>query len=162
GVLTLVVRPELARLDGSPPCVVASIPLDGRGQRRLEGVSWLPAERVSLAAVERIAAVVARPVRGGRDRPVRVAWGGAGGAGQHPILDFVAASDVVDLTVLSFAKDEVDGRAVVEDIEPISHVPAVAVERDRAILEGVGDEERDHLLRVLIGAEVVAAARDHD
>ena len=52
--------------------------------------------------------------------------------------------------------------AVVLDVEPVAHVQAVAVDRQRLVLEGVGDHQRDQLLGKLVGAVVVAAARDHD
>jgi len=51
---------------------------------------------------------------------------------------------------------------VVVDEEPVALVEAVAVERDGTILEQVGGEQRDRLLRVLEGTEVVGAAGDGD
>ena len=46
-------------------------------------------------------------------------------------------------------------------VDPVAHVQAVAVDRQRLVLQGVGDHQRDQLLRELVGAEVVGAARDH-
>src|SRR6185369_7784094 len=51
-----------AALDGLPPVLVCAIPGDGRGETVLERPARRPARRAQLRRVERIAAVVARPV----------------------------------------------------------------------------------------------------
>ena len=81
---------------------------------------------------------------------------------QNDVLDLVAAPDVVDLALAPLAQDQIDARAVVEDVEPVAHVPAVAVERQRLVVERVGHEERNDLLRILMGPEVVRRAGDQD
>jgi hypothetical protein len=51
---------------------------------------------------------------------------------------------------------------VVVDVQPVAHLLGRPVDRQRQILQRVGDEEGDHLFRVLAGANGVAAAgRDH-
>src|SRR5258705_478955 len=77
-----------------------------------------------------------------------------------PVPPLGPPADVVDLALPAPAEHQIDRRAVVEHVEPVAHVLAVAVERQRLVLERVGDEERDDLLRVLVGPEVVAAAGD--
>ena len=57
---------------------------------------------------------------------------------------------------------ELDAPAVVVDVQPVADVAPVAVERHLAAVEQVGDEQRDDLLRELVGAVVVAAAGDRD
>src|SRR5712691_3392024 len=69
---------------------------------------------------------------------------------EDDVLDLVAAPDIVDLAVGPLAQHQVDAGAVVEDVEPVAYVPAVAVERERLVVEGVGHEERDDLLRILV------------
>ena len=49
---------------------------------------------------------------------------------------------------------------MVLDVEPVAHVAAVAVDRQRLALERVQDHERDQLLGELEGAVVVRAVRD--
>src|SRR5437899_9166120 len=63
GVLRVVVAAVLARLDRLPPLAVRPIPLDGLLEpARIERVGRRPAEAAQLGRVDRVAAVVARPV----------------------------------------------------------------------------------------------------
>ena len=55
---------------------------------------------------------------------------------------------------------ELDAGAVILGVQPLPHLLAVAVDRQRLALEGVRDEERHELLRVLVRAVGVGAARD--
>src|SRR5262245_28911969 len=73
GVLGLVVLTERARLDRLPPRLVPAVPLDGRGERGVEAGARRPAERLDLARVERVAAVVAGPVGDRRDQALGLA-----------------------------------------------------------------------------------------
>ena len=76
------------------------------------------------------------------------------------VLDLLAAADVVDLAGLSRAQDELDPGAVILDVEPVAHLPPVAVEGERLAVECVRREERDQLLRVLVRPVRVRATRD--
>ena len=67
------------------------------------------------------------------------------------------AADVVDLARPALAQDEVDGRRVILGVQPLAHLPAVAVDRQLETVEGVRDEERDDLLGILVRA--VACSR---
>lgn len=72
----------------------------------------------------------------------------------------LAARHVVDLTGQPVVEHEGDGVGVVVHEEPV----AVAVRRHRAawvLIDGVTDEEREELLRVLPRAVRVGASRDH-
>ena len=51
---------------------------------------------------------------------------------------------------------------MVRDVQPVALLAAVAVERQRPILDGVGDEERDELLGKLVRAIRVGAPCDDD
>ena len=55
---------------------------------------------------------------------------------------------------------QIDGAAVVEHVQPVAHVAAVAVERHRQSVDRVGDEERDELLGKLVRPVVVRRAGD--
>src|SRR5581483_6569685 len=61
-VLLLVVLLVLARLDRLPPGAVLAVPVDGRADAVVEVHLRLPAERVQLRRVDRVAPVVAGPV----------------------------------------------------------------------------------------------------
>lgn len=73
---------------------------------------------------------------------------------------FVFGADVINLSRLSFLQNQVQGAAVVFDVNPVPDVLAVAVDGDGFTGQGVQDDGRDELLRVLVGAVVVAAAGD--
>ena len=52
--------------------------------------------------------------------------------------------------------------AVVVDVQPVADVEPLAVERHLQAVHQVGDEQRDDLLRELVGPVVVGAAGDAD
>ena len=56
---------------------------------------------------------------------------------------------------------EIDRRGVVGDVQPVPPLEAVAVERQRPVVERVRDEQRDELLGVVERAVRVRAAGDH-
>ena len=58
------------------------------------------------------------------------------------------------------AQDEVDRRGVVGDVQPVASLEAVAVERQRPVVEGIRDEQRDQLLGVVVRPVRVRAAGD--
>ena len=58
------------------------------------------------------------------------------------------------------SQHEQDAGAVVLDVEPVAHVAAVAVDRQRLALERVEDHQRDQLLGELVRAVVVRAVGD--
>ena len=51
---------------------------------------------------------------------------------------------------------------VVVDVQPVTALLAVAIQRQRLIVERVGDEQRNQLLGMLTRAVRVGAAGDHD
>ena len=59
-------------------------------------------------------------------------------------------------------EDEVDGTGVVLDEEPVAHVLALAIDGQRLAMADVVDEQRNQLLRELIGAVVVRAVGNDD
>ena len=69
--------------------------------------------------------------------------------------------DVVGLARLAVAQDVVDRRGVVGDVQPLATLQAVAVERQRAIVERVGHEQRDQLLGMVVRPVRVRAAGHH-
>lgn len=49
---------------------------------------------------------------------------------------------------------------VLRDLLAVPHIHAVSIYGDGMVLQGVGDNQGDQLLRKLVGAEVVGAAGD--
>ena len=72
-----------------------------------------------------------------------------------------AARDVVGLAGDAVAKDEVDGAGVIRDVEPVAPLEPVPIHRELPIVDGVGDEQRDELLGVVIRPVRVRTA-SHD
>ena len=132
-------------------------------ERLVEVVAAAPAERADLGRC--------RPSSGGRGPAgpatysiIDSSWPSSASrrVDEVPVGGLVAGADVVDLAGRALAQHQVDAGAVVVDVEPVAHVQAVAVERHLRAVEQVGDEQRDDLLGVLVGPEVVRAAGDHD
>ena len=146
--------------DGPPPGLVAHVPVDGRGEAVVEGGLRFPAQRAQLRGVERVAAVVARAVRDRGDERRRPVEGAQDAVRQVEVGGRVPAADVVGVAAAAALDQQVDGAAVIVDVQPVAHVEAVAVERQRPLPDGVGDEERDELLRVLARPVVVRRPRD--
>ena len=70
------------------------------------------------------------------------------------------SAHIVHLAHAALVNDQVDGPAVVLHIQPVAHVQALAVHRQRLVVQRVGDHQRDQLLREVIRAVVVRAAGD--
>ena len=74
---------------------------------------------------------------------------------QVDVLPFVEASDVVRVGDLAPVEDHVDGPRVVFHVQPVAHVLPAAVHRQRPSVADIVDEQRDELLRELVGPVVV-------
>src|SRR5215470_13922728 len=161
-ILTLVPGAELARFQRTPPRLVLAIPAHRRFERGRERMPGPPAEPADFRRIYRIAAIVSGAVGHGADERLELAGEAKNFAREHDVLDLMAAADVVDLAVFATTQDEVDSRAVVEDVEPVADVAAVAVQGQRLVVQRVGDEQRHHLFGILVRTEVVRRACDHD
>ena len=75
------------------------------------------------------------------------------------VLPFVEAADVVRLGNLPVMENHIDGAGVVFHEEPVAHVLALAVNRQRLLVADIVDEKRDELFGELIRTVVVAAIR---
>src|SRR5664280_882299 len=76
------------------------------------------------------------------------------------VAQLVVPADVVDGTRSAFAQNEIDGMAVVFDVQPVADVEAVAIDGDGFPCQGFLDGEGDELLGVLAGTVVVGTAGD--
>ena len=149
----------LAGDDCLPPRLVVQIPLD----RLLDAVGELglrqPAELgVNLRRVDGVAHIVTLAVGDEGDQRLRLAERVADELHDIEVLHLVVTADVVDLALGALADDEVDGAAVILDIEPVAHVFTRAVDWERLVIERICDHERNELLREVVGAVVIRAA----
>lgn len=153
----------LAAFDVVEPGLVLEVPLDGRKDAGLEVVGRLPAElRLELRRIHRIAKVMSRSVLDIVDQGLRLAQGLQDGLDDLEVGSLVVSADVVDLAVAAVSDDQVDGVVVVTDIEPVTDVGTIAVDRKGFVMHRLLDHERDELLRELVGTVVVAASADGD
>jgi len=67
----------------------------------------------------------------------------------------ILSTNIVGIAHLSMAENVVNGRAVIFDIEPVTHVGTVAIYCDGLSLQTRMDNGRDKLLIVLIRAVVI-------
>src|SRR2546425_3504227 len=121
-----------------------------------------PPQLPDLVAVQGIAAVMARAVGDMPDQRQRLSKQLEDRLGHLLVGSLVAGAKVVYLSRLALLEHERNALAVVLHIEPISLLKPIAIERQGLILQSVRHEERDELLRVLVGTKGVAAAGDHD
>ncbi len=121
-----------------------------------------PSSRAQLGGVEHVAAVVPGPVGHDRLERIGLAQGGEDPVGHLHDRGLDAAADVVRLADPAPREHGVDGRAVVEHVQPLPAVLGAGVERERLVVEGQRAEVRDQLLGELVGAVVVGAVGDGD
>ena len=179
------VRPSRSRRylpawTASHQALFVEVPADGAraGRTRRRGAGAQPSSRADLRGVDRVAAVVAGAIRDegleagvdsspcarrgpGCVRPA--ARRRAPRRGRRTTCRFVRSLPPPMLYFSPGAplrEHEQDAGAVVLDVEPVAHVAAVAVDRQRLALERVQDHERDQLLGELVRAVVVRAVRD--
>ena len=74
----------------------------------------------------------------------------------------VKAADVIDLADGALTQHQVDALAVVLDVEPVTHVFALAIDGQFLALKDVFDNQGNQLLGEVEGTVVVAAAGDVD
>ena len=73
------------------------------------------------------------------------------------IRQFLSSANVVCLPRNAAIQHGTDTIAMIGNIEPIAHVLAVAIDRQRRALEGIENHKRNQLLRELAWAVVVGA-----
>src|SRR6187455_1237451 len=77
-----------------------------------------------------------------------------------PVRELARPAYVVNLADRTTIEDESDRISVIVHEEPVALLSAVAVEREWLIVEGIGDEQRYDLLRMLVRAVGVRSARN--
>ena len=160
-VHALVVGLVVAADDAHPPVAVLEVPLDRLLDAVLEFRLRLPAEfRVDFRRIDSVAAIVALAVSDVLDEVFGLAELLEDGLDDVDVGALIVAADVVDLADAALLQDQVDGMAVILDVEPVADVLAVAVNRQLLIGQRVDDHQRDELLREVVRAVVVRAARD--
>lgn len=156
--------------EGAPPDLVGKVPGDGFGKSGGKVVTWAPPELLPDAGeIHRVAAVVARSVGdvgdghgmwfvvGARGLSIEL---GAEGVDKAEVGEFTGAAEVVGGARPGMEEELEEGGAVVVDVEPISALLSVAVQWERAVLEGADEEEGKEFFGKLARAVVVGATGD--
>ena len=110
--------------------------------------------------VDGIAAVMAFTVRDMVDEAFRFAQFFANQFDDVDISHFIMAADIIDFADMALLEDEVDGPAMVFDIEPVADIKAVPIDRQRLVMQGIDDHEGNQLFRKMIRTIVIRAAAD--
>lgn len=110
--------------------------------------------------VDGIAAVMAFTVRDMVDEAFRFAQFFANQFYDVDIPHFIVAADIIDFADTALLEDEVDGPAMVFDIEPVADIEAVPIDRQRLVMQGIDDHEGNQLFRKMIRTIVIRAAAD--
>ena len=165
----LIVLLVFARSYVVHPFLVLEVPADSFFDSFLELQAGSPAQfALELARVDGVPQIVACAVGDVRDKLLRRPLGVAQQPVHRPyddpyqvdVLPLVEAPDVVRLGDLAPVEDHVDGPRMVFHVQPVAHVLPAAVHRQRPSVADVVDEQRDELLRELVGPVVVRAVRD--
>ena len=153
----------LAADDFLPPGLIIKIPFDCFLDAVLEFGFGEPAELgVNLGRVDCVAQVVALAVGYVCNEALGFAELLADELYDVDVRHLVVTADVVDLADSALVDDEVNRLAVVLDIEPVAHVLALSVDRQRLVRERVRNHKRNELLGEVVGTVVVGAAADCD
>ena len=75
------------------------------------------------------------------------------------VLPLVEAADVVGFSDFALMENQVDGPGMVLDIEPVTDILALAIDRQRLAMADVVDKQRNQLLRELVGTIVIGAVK---
>lgn len=95
--------------------------------------------------VDGVAAVMAFTVRNMMDEAFRFAQFFANQFDDVDIPHFIMAADVIDFADTALLEDEVDGSAMVFDIEPVADIEAVPIDRQRLVMQGIDNHEGNQL-----------------
>ena len=160
-VHALVVGLVIAAYDAHPPVTVLEVPLDRLLDAVLEFRLRLPAEfRVDLRRGDGVAAVMPLAVGDVLDEVFGLAELLEDGLDDVDVGALIVTADVVDLADATLLQDQVDGMAVILNVEPVANILAVTVDRQLLVGQRIDDHQRNELLREVVRAVVVRAARD--
>ena len=140
---------------------MVQVPLDGLLDAVGEFRFWQPAQFfVDFRRVDGIATVMPFTVRDMMDEAFRFAQFFANQFNDVDILHFIVAADVIDFADTALLENEVDGPAMVFDIEPVADIEAVPIDRQRLVMQGIDNHEGNQLFREMIRSIVVGTAAD--
>ena len=151
---------------------MVEIPANGAAQTAFEALGGRPAEFAgNLRSIDGIAPIVSGAIV---DEGDELSAGAEGWIGTHLVEEIADGGHDVEVPALAVAADIVgfahtaalqngaNGGAVVEDIEPVTDLGAVSVDRQGLAFEGAENHQRDELFWKLQRTVVVGAICDED
>ncbi len=153
--------------DAFAPGSVIEVPPDGLGDALLERRGWLPSELAAdLGGIDGVATIVSGSVGDERDE---LAVGDAIVARNEPVehvadlvrnsqrRPLVLASHVVRFARYAAQRGNVQRLTMVDDVQPVAHVLAVAIDGHGLAFERVQNREGNQLFGKLVRTIVVGA-----
>src|SRR5690606_37046162 len=159
--MLLVIFLVISRSDILQPCLIRQIPVHGFFYSFLKLQARLPSKFfIDLGSINRIAKVMSRTVSHIGDQLLGSSFHSpqlsvhyiAEQPHDVDVLPLIKTSDVVRLPYLSLMENFINGDSMVYHVEPIPHIFAFSVHRQRLIIFDVIDTKGDQLLWKLIGA----------
>lgn len=142
---------------------MGKIPFHRLPDARVEIIFGLPSQLArELGRIDGIAPVVARTVGDEGNQALRLAQNLQNRLDDVQIRPLVMAADVIDLPRPALMQNEIDGGAVVIDMQPVTDVFSLAIDGQALVMERPGDDEGNQLLGEVIGAIVIRAPGDGD
>src|SRR5208337_5622360 len=128
-----------SRADTFNPRKVRLVPVDRFGQSLLEGNSLSPAQfRLGPHAVDGVPAVMAGAVRDMLDEGCRFTGELEHGFGHVDVVPLAAAAEVIDFPRASTVECCGNTAAVVADMDPVTNLHTIAVDRQGDVCQGIG------------------------
>src|ERR1700730_2363455 len=84
----------------------------------------------------------------------------ADGLNYVEVRAFVAAADIIRLTLPPFGKDQMKRSGMFLDIEPVADIGAFPIDRKRLTLQSIENDQWNQLLRKMIWSIVIRAVRN--
>lgn len=77
------------------------------------------------------------------------------------VRHFTISTNIVSAAWLAMSEDPIDASTMVEYIQPVPNIVAIAMDGDRLVVQDASDCLRNQLFSVLFGPIVVGTVGDH-
>jgi hypothetical protein len=143
-----------------PPGLVLDVPLNGFVESFVKIAPRFPVQlTLRKRGINRIPAVVSKPVGYKRNQAVRLTQLIEDHFYDIDVHHLAVASEVINRPWLPLEQRGDNRGAMICHVDPIAHIHAVAIDRERLVTERFDNHERNQFFRELIRAVVVRAAR---
>ena len=116
----------------------------------------------NLAGIKRIAQIMARPFSNVTNQLIGKAQFRLHHFRNLIVALFLMRTDIKDLAQLTMTQNQINGRAVVFDVQPVTPVGTLTVNGKRSIAQRVLNQHGQQFFMMLTRAKVVRAARNAD